>query len=396
MFIELQFGYVRPMESTDLLIIGSGPGAISAAESYRDNGGAGRVLVVTTDPDAPYFRPPLSKDFLQGDSEFDDILQHPQEWYGERDIEVRTGTSVVGLDADAKTVTLSTSETMEFGTAIIATGARPTPLPVPGGDHALLLRSFGEAANLRAAAKDASSAVVIGAGFIGCEAAASLAARGVTTTLIAPEEVPQAARLGPDAGGRILSMLTDAGIRYVGGPSITQIEPGVVTLDDGVRINADLILAATGITACSDIAESAGLALDDGRIVVDEHMRTNSPVVLAVGDVAAAYNPTAGRRIATEHWQDAVDQGEVAGATAAGVERSWEAVPGFWTTIGEHTLKYAAWGDGFETSHLVERQGGFTVWYQRDGVTVGGLTYNSDDDYDLAEKLVAGHKPAPA
>lgn len=389
------------MDSNEVLIIGSGPGAISAAESYRANGGTGRVLIVTADTDAPYFRPPLSKDFLQGDSEFDDITQHPEQWYVERDIEIRTGASVVGLDIDARTAQLSTSETVEFQTAIIATGARPATLPVPGGENALLLRSFDEAATLRTAAQQAASAVVIGAGFIGCEAAASLAARGVTTTLIAPEEVPQAARLGSDAGARILTMLTDAGVRYVGGPSITQIEPGVVTLDDGVRIDSDLILAATGITPCSDIAEAAGLTVEDGRIAVDEHMRTSSPAVLAVGDVAAAHNPTAGRRIATEHWQDAADQGEVAGATAAGVERAWDAVPGFWTTIGDHTLKYAAWGDGFDTAKLVERDGGFpegsfTVWYQRDGVTVGGLTYNNDDDYELAEKLVADHKPAPA
>lgn len=388
------------MDSTELLIIGSGPGAVSAAESYRDNGGLGPVLIVTADNDPPYFRPPLSKDFLQGDTEFDDITQHPPQWYRDRDIELRTTTSVGGLDTGARTAGLSTSETIEFRTAIIATGARPTPLPVPGGAHALSLRSFADAATLRTAAQQASSAVVIGAGFIGCEAAASLSARGVTTTLVAPEQVPQAARLGADAGARILAMLSDAGVRYVGGPAITRIEPGTVTLDDGVRIDTDLILAAVGITPCSDLAEDAGLTTEEGRIVVDEHMRTSVGAIMAVGDVASAHNPTAGRRIATEHWQDAADQGEVAGATAAGVDRSWDAVPGFWTTIGDHTLKYAAWGDGFDSAHLVERDGGypdggFTVWYEGGGVAVGGLTYNRDDDYDLAEKLVAGRRSAP-
>ncbi|HEY9313482.1 FAD/NAD(P)-binding oxidoreductase, partial [Williamsia sp.] len=352
------------------------------------------------DNDPPYFRPPLSKDFLQGDTEFDDITQHPPQWYRDRDIELRTTTSVGGLDTGARTAGLSTSETIEFRTAIIATGARPTPLPVPGGAHALSLRSFADAATLRTAAQQASSAVVIGAGFIGCEAAASLSARGVTTTLVAPEQVPQAARLGADAGARILAMLSDAGVRYVGGPAITRIEPGTVTLDDGVRIDTDLILAAVGITPCSDLAEDAGLTTEEGRIVVDEHMRTSVGAIMAVGDVASAHNPTAGRRIATEHWQDAADQGEVAGATAAGVDRSWDAVPGFWTTIGDHTLKYAAWGDGFDSAHLVERDGGypdggFTVWYEGGGVAVGGLTYNRDDDYDLAEKLVAGRRSAP-
>lgn len=389
------------MESSELLIIGSGPGAISAAEGYRDNGGGGRVLVVTTDSDAPYFRPPLSKDYLQGESEADEVALHPSEWYGERSIEFRTDTSVVDLDLGAGIAKLSTSETIGFDTVIIATGARPTPIAVPGGEHALLLRSFAEAATIREAAENATTAVVIGAGFIGCEAAASLAARGVTTTLVAPDGVPQAARLGPDAGTRIVGMLENAGVRYVGGATVTRIEEDAVILDDGVRIGTDLILAATGITPCSEIVQSAGLTVEEGRIVVDEHMRTSAANVYAVGDVAIAHNTAAGRGIATEHWQDAMDQGEIAGATAAGSDKSWDAVPGFWTSIGEHTLKYAAWGDGFETAHLVERdggfpEGGFTVWYQRDGVTVGGLTYNSDDDYDLAEKLVADHKPAPA
>ncbi|WP_207840595.1 NAD(P)/FAD-dependent oxidoreductase [Williamsia soli] len=388
------------MNSTELLIIGSGPGGVSAAESYRDNGGSGRVLIVTSDPDLPYFRPPLSKDYLQGDSGPDDVALHPREWYSERNIEVRTDTSVLELDTTAKNARLSTSETIDFGTAIIATGARPVPIPVPGGEHALLLRSFSEASSLREGAEKAASAVVIGAGFIGCEAAASLASRGVTTTLVAPNDVPQESRLGPDAGARIRAMLDDSGVRYVGGPNVVKIEPGAVTLDDGVRIDADLILAATGITPCADIAESAGLKVDDGRIVVDEHMRTSAASVLAVGDVATAHNTAAGRQVATEHWQDAVDQGEVAGATAAGVDTSWDSVPGFWTTIGNHTLKYAAWGDGYDSAHLVERnggfpEGGFTVWYQRGGVTVGGLTFNSNDDYDLAEKLVADHKPPP-
>lgn len=385
------------MDSRDLLIIGSGPGAVGAAQSYRDNGGGAHVLMVTTDADAPYIRPPLSKDFLQGESEFDDITQHSPSWYTDRDIEIRTATSVVGLDVAARTAKLSTSETVDFGTAIVATGARPATMPVPGAGNALILRSFAEATRLRTTAQQARTAVVIGAGFIGCEAAASLSMRGIATTLVAPSPVPQARRLGPDAGRRILGMLEQSGVRYVGGARVTRLDEGVVTLDDGVRINTDLILAATGITPCVDLAQDAGLTTEQGRIVVDEHMRTSADGTLAVGDVASAQNATAGRRIATEHWQDAVDQGEVAGSTAAGVERSWDAVPGFWTTIGDHTLKYAAWGDGFDTAHLVERDGGaFTVWYQSAGVTVGGLTYNSDEDYELAEKLVAEHKPAPA
>jgi 3-phenylpropionate/trans-cinnamate dioxygenase ferredoxin reductase component len=266
---------------------------------------------------------------------------------------------------------------------------------VTGGDAALQLRSLADAKSLREAAVKADSAVVIGAGFIGCEAAASLAIRGVATTLVAPEPVPQAKRLGEEAGKRIIGLLTDSGARYVGSVQVTGCSGGVVHLDDGASINCDLILAATGIQPQSELADAAGIKTSDGRIVVDAQMRTSAQNVYAAGDVALAYNSTADRRLAVEHWQDAIDQGEIAGAGAAGQSAAWDGVPGFWTTIGEATLKYHAWGDGFQRARLVDHDDGFTVWYEADGAAVGVLTYNADDDYDRGENLIRHRRPIP-
>ncbi len=361
--------------------MGSGPAGVSVAEAFREHNSDDPVRILTEDPALPYARPPLSKEFLRGEAEVSDAELHPAEWFEEKAIELMRAGGVDHIDVAEHYVTAGETR-YPYRWLVLACGAKPSPLPVSGGEHALLLRSLADAQSLRDSAAKAGSAVVIGAGFIGCEAAASLAMRGVATTLVAPEPVPQAKRLGDDAGKRITNMLADAGARYVGSVSVNGLEPNAVHLDNGVSIDCDLILAATGIQPQSGLADAAGIQTSDGRIVVDSQMRTSTEHVFAAGDVALAYNSTARRRIAVEHWQDAVDHGSVAGAAAAGQSAEWDGVPGFWTTIGEATLKYHAWGDGYERAHLRERGDGFSVWYEADGATVGVLTYNADDDYD--------------
>ncbi|MFY9918307.1 MAG: FAD/NAD(P)-binding oxidoreductase [Mycobacterium sp.] len=141
-------------------------------------------------------------------------------------------------------------------------------------------------------------------------------------------------------------------------------------LDNGVTIRCDLVLAATGVRPQSGLAEEAGLKIADSRVVVGADMRASAPDVFAAGDVATAFNATADRHISVEHWQDAVDQGEIAGVAAAGMDGQWDGVPGFWTTIGDATVKYHAWGDGYDRVRLIDRDDGFTAWYERDGATV--------------------------
>jgi len=168
-----------------------------------------------------------------------------------------------------------------------------------------------------------------------------------------------------------------------------------VVLDNGVTVTADVIVAATGVQPNSAQAEAAGVPTERSRIVVDAGMATGLPDVYAAGDVALAFNTTAGRPIVIEHWQDAADQGAVAGARAAGADARWSGVPGFWTSIGDATVKYHAWGDGYDDSRLIEHRDGFTVWYESGGATVAVLTCNADDDYDLGESLILAGKPAP-
>jgi 3-phenylpropionate/trans-cinnamate dioxygenase ferredoxin reductase component len=162
-----------------------------------------------------------------------------------------------------------------------------------------------------------------------------------------------------------------------------------------VSIDCELVLAATGVAPRGDLAADAGLHMRESRIVVGADMRTSSPDVYAAGDVAFAYNTASGRHLAVEHWQDAMDHGAVAGAQAAGGHATWHAVPGFWSSIGDATVKYHAWGDGFHSSRVMERDDGFTVWYEADGKAVGVLTCNADDDYDLGEALIAAGRPSP-
>ncbi len=372
-----------------LVVVGSGPAGVSAAEAFRRRDAQTPVRVLTADTDSPYARPPLSKEFLRGET--DDVALHPKDWYAEHRIEL-VCARVAHIDLAARSVVVD-EERHPYSALILACGSAPTPLPVPGGERAYLLRSLADAKRLRAGSVDADSAVVVGAGFIGCEAAASLARRGISVILVAPNDVPQDQRLGVEAGKRLRALVTSAGARYVGGVSVEAVHDGAVQLDNGVTIDCDLVVAATGVRPQSALAVEAGLNVADSRIVVGADMRTSAPDVFAAGDVASAFNTTAGRHITVEHWQDAVDQGEIAGDAAAGGGAEWDGVPGFWTTIGDATVKYHAWGDGYDHTQLIDHEDGFTAWYGRDGVTVGVLTLNADDDYERGEAMIKRAQP---
>ncbi|MDG4663760.1 FAD-dependent oxidoreductase [Mycobacterium sp. 236(2023)] len=375
------------MSNSGLLVIGSGPAGVAAAEAYRARRADSPVRVLTADTAPPYQRPPLSKDFLRGETdEVDMAISRP--------FETTLEAKVTAIDVAARIVTAADVR-YEYDELVIACGASPQPLPVPGGEQALLLRSFDDAKRLRDVATSARTAVVIGAGFIGCEAAASLAIRGLSVTLIAPDELPQQKRLGDDAGARLRQLVEATGVRFAGKARVASIGDGHVHLEDGSTVQADLILAATGVKPNAALAEMAGITLQNGRIPVGPDMRTAVDGVWAAGDVAFAVNTDAGRALAVEHWGDAMDQGEVAGSAAAGEDVQWSGVPGFWTTIGDTDVKYHAWGDGYQHSRLIDRDGGFTVWYESDGTVVGVLTCNADDDYESGEELITAGKPPP-
>jgi 3-phenylpropionate/trans-cinnamate dioxygenase ferredoxin reductase subunit len=385
-------GYDLPMPEPGLVIVGSGPAGVSAAESFRRHHPDLPVTIVTADPDLPYARPPLSKDYLRGDT--DDVELHPPQWYTDRAIQFRHVRGIDAIHPDGHTLYVA-GETLPYRSLVLASGATPQPMPVPGAEHALQLRSLGDARQLRQRSASARSAVVIGAGFVGCEVAASLAMRGLRVTLVAPEPVPQAKRLGTDAGERLRRIVEQSGVRYSGGVEVRSLEAGAVHLDNGDTELADVIVAATGVRPNSELAEAAGISVRDSRILVGDDMSTSARDVYAAGDVALAFNGTARRHLAVEHWQDAADHGTVSGASAGGAAAHWTAVPGFWSTIGDTTVKYHAWGDGYDDVRIVNGDHGFTAWYAADGATAGVLTCDADDDYDLGERLIIAGDPPP-
>ena len=387
------------MTAERLVIVGGGPAALEAARAYREAGADGEVVLVSADEHLPYNRPPLSKDFLRGESEEDALPLEDAGFYRHNDIEVRLATRAQALDTGRRVVTLSDELTLSYGWCILATGASPKPLPIPGiaGTGVRYLRSRHQARDLRAAAAAARSAVVIGSGFIGCEAAASLVRRGLAVTLVSMEDGPQAARLGDAASQVLRAWLEDDGVSLRLGVEVEAIEAGRVRLAGEASVEGDLLLVAGGVEPEAGIAAEAGLAVESGRVQVDAHMRSSVARVLAAGDVAFAFNAAAGRHLAVEHWGEALAMGRVAGQTAAGAGASWAEVPGFWSTIGDRTLKYAAWGDGFDDAGLIEHDGGaFTVWYSQEGMTVGVLTHDADHDYESGRRLIEQRQPPPS
>ncbi|MET1007992.1 MAG: FAD-dependent oxidoreductase [Propionibacteriaceae bacterium] len=383
-----------------LVIIGGGPAGLAAAQAYRERGGQGEVVMLTADHALPYNRPPLSKDFLQGTTDDSDLALEEAAFFEERDIEVRLNTLVAELDPAAHQVRLADGDVLTYTMCILATGSSALRIPV---DNAHLpgiytLRSLSDARRLTEVASTASRATVIGSGFIGCEVAASLSLLGVKVILVTQENLPQQQRLGDFVGQKISGWLRGYGVELVLDSALAAVghDATTVHLDDR-EIEADFLVMAAGASPNVELGEKAGLAMEGGRIATDDRMRTSAPDVYAVGDIVHAHNGAAGRSLTVEHWGEAMAMGETAGANAAGEPATWSQAPGFWSTIGDRTLKYVAWGDGFSETDVREHPGGgFTVWYSQDQVVVGVLTYNADDDYERGRELIERGAPVTA
>jgi 3-phenylpropionate/trans-cinnamate dioxygenase ferredoxin reductase subunit len=386
-------------DAFELVIAGGGPAGFSAAEAYREAGGAGPVAMVAAEGRVPYERPPLTKDLLRGEVGEDEIGLAPASWPADRDVELIAGLAVSLVPARRR-LTLEDGRELTYDHCLLATGAEPTRLPVAGAsDPAVhVVRSLAHVQGLLTALSADARVTVIGSGFIGCEIAASLRIRGHVVTLLTDEAAPQARRLGEEVGELLSAWLRDDGVRLLAGAGVDRIEPaagGGVTIVAGPEtVAADVVVMAAGIAPRLELAASAGIEMPDDAIPADASMRTPVEGVLAAGDACRAYNVTAGRALRVDHWGDALGQGEVAGQTAAGAEAEWDDVPGFWTTIGARTLKYAAWGDGHDAIELTEHGGGgFTARYRSDGALVGVLTHDADVDYDEGREQIAVEAP---
>ena len=390
----------------ELLVIGGGQAGLATATAYRESGGEGTVRIVSADPQPPYHRPSLSKGFLTGAKEAGELPLQGEDFYAGHDLQLDLGRTVTSLDAGDRTATLDDGEQISYAVCVLATGSGSAVPPIDGAGHpdVRLLRSRDDAVALQEAAKEARSAVVIGSGFIGCEAAMSLASLGLDVTMMTTERLPQIDRLGLEVAGRIAGWLGEAGVTVIGGKPITAIDGGHAVVLDKRPFPADLVVLAAGAQPRGDLAVGAGVDTEDGRVLVDEHLASSVPGLYAAGDVARAENAAAGRALSVEHWHEAQSMGAVAGHNAAqgegGEQRSWDSVPDFWTDLGERTLQYAGWGDGYDDVRLVDHgDEAFTAWYTRDvagkPILVGVLTHDADDDLARGKQMIRDAEELP-
>jgi len=300
------------------VIVGGGMAGAIAAQTLREEGFDGKITLLGQEPNAPYERPPLSKDYLQGKAERDSIFVHPEPWYAEHAVELSLGSAVTSLDPASRTVTTATGERMSYDKLLLATGSKPRHLDVPGADldGAYYLRNVEDSDGLKIKFADANRVVIIGAGWIGLETAAAARAAGLDVTLLVSGDLPLEHVLGPEVAPIFDELHRSHGVdlRY----RTTAVEltgrHGTVTgvmLSDGTRIDADMIIVGVGVAPRTELAAAAGLKIDNG-IVVDEDLRTSDPDIFAAGDIAQTYSPRLGRHIRVEHWANARRQGAVA------------------------------------------------------------------------------------
>jgi NADPH-dependent 2,4-dienoyl-CoA reductase/sulfur reductase-like enzyme len=388
--------------SDRIVIVGGGPAGLSAARGYRAAGGRAPVVILAAEPHAPYRRPPLTKEFLRGRMTPGELPIEDDAWFRRHDVELRTATPVAALRPRDREVDLAGGGSLAYAECVLCTGSEPVRPPVDGADlpGVHVIRTLDDSAALAAPIHPGVRVAVIGSGFVGCEAAASLAMRGAAVTLVTPEPAPQAERLGEEVGGLIRAWLEEAGAEVRCGAAVAAIRDDddaleVALEDDGGRIACDRVVLGTGVAPRIGLAEAAGIRVEDGAVPVDHAMRSSADGVRCAGDIALAHNPTAGRRLRVEHWGEALAQGEVAGRSIAGEDAAWDAVPGFWSTIGLRTLKQRAWGDGWDELRVDGDGDGFAAWYGRDGRLVGVLTHERDRDYERGGDLVAAGAPFP-
>jgi 3-phenylpropionate/trans-cinnamate dioxygenase ferredoxin reductase component len=380
------------MSEGRIVIVGGGPAAQAAAGAYRAAGGAAPLTILAGELELPYERPPLTKEYLRGESSRGDLTLEPSGWYRERGIEVVFGTTVTELDLAAGEARAEDGRRWSFERCLLATGARPLVPDLPGSEGPDVRRVRTVADSEQLAALSGNRVLLVGSGFIGCEAAVSMALQGAVVTMATMESSPQVERLGEQVSERLGGWLQRHGITLLPGAKLAEIaaEPGgaLARFEDGREQEADAVVLALGIVRNDELAAAAGIDVDDG-VPVDAAMVSAHPRLLAAGDVACARNVTAGRRIRVEHWGEALNQGEIAGRTLAGAEASWNVAPGFWSALGERTLKYAGWGDGWDEVRFEPGAGeSFTARYGREGELVGVLTHENDDGYEEGKRAI--------
>ncbi|MET9819077.1 FAD-dependent oxidoreductase [Streptomyces sp. NPDC006355] len=380
-----------------VVIVGAGQAGVQAADALREAGFTEPVTLVGEEPELPYQRPPLSKEYLAGKASHDDVVLRGERFYEDRDIDLRLGRCAVGVDRIRRTVTLDDGAVLSYGHLVLATGTRPRQLPIPGTglDGVLNLRTRAESEELRRRLESARKVVVIGAGFIGLEFAAACQAAGLRPVVL---------DIADQVMGRAVSAPTAAffedrhrawGTRFLTGcgPAELAGEDGRVTgvrTADGVTVPADLVVTGIGVLPHTELATMAGLASDNG-IVVDEYLATDDPHISAIGDCAAFPTPRGGGRIRLESVQNAADQARCLAARLTGAPRPYDALPWFWSYQGDLRLQIAGLLTGHDRTVMYgdEQAGKFSVFCFRGSTLVAVESVNRPADHMAARRLLA-------
>ena len=328
------------------VIVGASLAGAKAAETLRAEGFDGRVVMIGAEAERPYERPPLSKDYLRGEVGREKVYVHDEAFYAANEIELRLGRTAVNVDLSINEVALDDGKRLRYDRLLLATGAEPRRLSVAGEalDGVLYLRSVGDSDALRERLDRGGSVVVIGAGWIGAEVAASARQRGLDVTVIDPAEVPLRRVLGSEVGAIYLDLHTDHGVRMLMGTGVASLEGSTdverVRTSDGRTIDCDLVVVGVGVRPRAQLAAQAGLYVDDG-VLVDDYLQTSMPGVFAAGDVAMTHYPFYGRRIRVEHRANALRQGPVAGRNMLGRSEAYDRLPYFFSDQYDVGMEYA-------------------------------------------------------
>jgi 3-phenylpropionate/trans-cinnamate dioxygenase ferredoxin reductase subunit len=386
------------------VIVGAALAGAKAAETLRTEGFDGRIVLLGAEPNLPYERPPLSKDYLRGESERESAYVHPEEYYAEHDIELRRSAHVTTLDLPAREVVLENGERIGFSKLLLATGAEPRRLSLPGTelDGVHYLRDLRDCDALRAALDRGGHAVVIGAGWIGAEVAASARQKGLDVTLVEMLSVPLERVLGRELGEIYAAIHRDHGVELLTEAGVEAIEGAGraerVRLRGGRSIDCDLVVIGVGVVPRTALAAAAGLDIDDG-ILCDEHLRTSADGVFAAGDVANAWHPLLQRRLRVEHWHNALEQGPAAARSMLGSGEPYDRVPYFFSDQYEVGMEYAGhateWDEVVFRGDVEARE--FIAFWLRGGRLLAGMNVGVWDVTDDIQAIIrSGAQVDPA
>jgi 3-phenylpropionate/trans-cinnamate dioxygenase ferredoxin reductase subunit len=380
----------------EFLLIGGGMASAHCAAGLRSEGADGDVLLVGREPHLPYERPPLSKDYLRGESGEEDALVHPQDWYDENSVEVLSGTNVMSLDVGEKRAKLQGGDEVVFEKALLATGANVNILHVDGAgvDGIHYLRVMANSDSIREDVEKAKKVVLIGGSYIGAECAASLTAKGVDCTIVMLEDVALSRTFGEEPGRFFHDALSSHGVELLGGEELEAFEGDdrvkAVRTKSGKTIECDAVIVGAGVHPDVMLAKRAGIEVDNG-VVCDERLRTSADGIWAAGDICSYDSTVHGRRLRVEHWDVALQQGKFAAKSMLGAEEPYAEVPYFFSDLADWaSLEYV--GPAQEWDEIVwrgERDGGeFSAWYLKDGKVAAALSVERSEDLTHARRLI--------